>query len=89
MNRYYPNRGSGGLQALIREARFRPVRIAHGYDMGQVDELLDRLVEELDAGRPVRPLVKDATFGTTRWREGYHQTDVDTLLTEVTRRAEA
>ena len=52
-------------------------------------DLLDRLVDALSAGRPVRPLVASATFATTRLREGYSQVDVDTLLAEVARRAEA
>nr|WP_246319645.1 DivIVA domain-containing protein [Nocardioides kongjuensis] len=74
---------------MIRESRFRPVRFVTGYDMREVDDLLDRLVDALSAGRPVRPLVASATFATTRLREGYSQVDVDTLLAEVARRAEA
>ncbi|WP_408897038.1 DivIVA domain-containing protein [Nocardioides sp. R1-1] len=88
-NRYYPGRDSHGLHVVIRDARFTPVRFALGYDMRQVDDLLDRLVEALDAGRPVRPLVEAATFDDARWREGYRKVDVDALLAEVARRADA
>jgi DivIVA domain-containing protein len=89
MNRYYPNRGSGGLAAMIREARFKPVRFVTGYDMREVDNLLDRLVAALDTGQPVRPVIAAAAFATTRIREGYSRADVDALLAEVARAAEA
>ena len=89
MNRYFPNRWSGNLSATIREARFAPVRFVTGYDMGEVDDLLDRLVAALSAGQPVRPLIADVAFSTTRMREGYRRADVDALLAEVARSAEA
>ncbi|MCR1784764.1 DivIVA domain-containing protein [Nocardioides carbamazepini] len=87
MNRYFPDRHAG-LPAFIRAARFKPVRVVHGYHMGDVDALLDRLVEEVEAGRPVRPLIDAAALRTTRWREGYDRSEVDALLAEVTRRTE-
>jgi hypothetical protein len=34
----------------------------HGYDSVAVDELLDRVATELDAGRPVAPLIDAVTF---------------------------
>lgn len=89
MNRYFPDRQPDSLTGLIREARFKPVRFATGYDMREVDDFLDRLVEALSTGRPVRPLIAAAVFGSTRMREGYSQADVDALLAEVARRAEA
>jgi DivIVA domain-containing protein len=89
MSRYFPDRHPDVLATLIREVRFKPVRFVTGYDMGQVDDLLDRLVDALSAGEPVRPLVAAAGFDTTRMREGYSQPDVDAFLAEVARRAEA
>ncbi|MBV6726345.1 DivIVA domain-containing protein [Nocardioides daeguensis] len=77
------------MAATIRDARFTPVRFVPGYDMGEVDQLLDRLVEALDAGRPVRSTIARAVFTATRFREGYRRADVDALLAEVARVARA
>ncbi|WP_436697782.1 DivIVA domain-containing protein [Nocardioides sp. BYT-33-1] len=87
MNRYFPDRDRS-LSALIRAARFKPVRIVHGYEMGDVDDLLERLAMAIDAGRPVRPLVAGADLRLTRWREGYARPEVDALLAEVLRRTD-
>lgn len=86
-NRSFPDGWS--LVDAITSVRFKPVRIAIGYDMREVDDLLDRLVDAVRAGLPVRPLVAAATLGTTRWREGYDKAEVDAFLAEVARRAEA
>lgn len=88
-NRYFPDRHPDVLATLIGEARFKPVRFVAGYDMLEVDDLLEQLVGALSAGQPVRPLIAAAAFSTTRIREGYSQPDVDALLAEVARRADA
>ena len=41
----------------IRSACFTPVRIREGYDMGAVDDFLDRLAQTRDRGEDVGPLV--------------------------------
>jgi DivIVA domain-containing protein len=43
-----------------------------GYDPAAVEDLLDRVAAELDAGRPVTPLIETATFPlqrTTSWQD--------------------
>jgi DivIVA domain-containing protein len=68
---------------LVRDARFRPAsRGEHGYDMGQVDALLDALEAELVAGRPVGALVGRARL-TRRRKGGYAEEQVDDLLAEL------
>ncbi len=71
---------SDQLIAEIKAARFTPVRLRPGYDMGEVDQLLDEVVAALAAGRPVAPLVDDASITTVSFREGYEMADVDALL---------
>ena len=88
-NRYFPDRHPDVLTTFIREARFKPVRFVTGYDMREVDDLLDRLVDAVSAGQPVRPLIAAVAFGTTRLREGYSQPDVAAFLAEVGRRTQA
>ena len=67
----------------IRTARFTPVRLREGYDMGQVDQLLDDLEDAVAGARPVRPLVEAARFEKVRLREGYDMADVDGFLAEM------
>ena len=74
---------SSDLIAQIEQARFTPVRGREGYDMGEVDQLLDELVAALAAGQPVAPVVDGVRFATTRWREGYDMADVDALRAQV------
>jgi len=71
---------------LIRElesTRFTPVRLREGYDMGEVDEFLDRLGQAARDGQPFAPLVAGAEFTTVRLREGYDITEVDALLARM------
>lgn len=65
---------------LITTARFSPVRLGDGYLMSEVDQLLDRLVAELEAGRAIGALAAGARFTRVRWREAYRRDDVDELL---------
>jgi DivIVA domain-containing protein len=48
----------------IRNIRFQNTRDTggFGYDASQVNDLLDRIAAELDAGRPARPLIANAAF---------------------------
>jgi DivIVA domain-containing protein len=64
-------------------ARFTPVRVREGYDMREVDLLLDELVDALEQGRPVAPLVRAARFTPTRLREGYQTDEVERFLAEM------
>jgi DivIVA domain-containing protein len=67
----------------IREARFTAVRLREGYDMRQVDELLDRLVAAIESGQDVTGMLDRARFAPVRLREGYATEPVDRLLAEV------
>ncbi|GAA4719717.1 DivIVA domain-containing protein [Nocardioides conyzicola] len=67
----------------IRNVRFRPVRLREGYDMGEVDQLLDQLTAALGSGQPVDQLVAAARFTPVRLREGYDMGDVDRFLAGI------
>jgi DivIVA domain-containing protein len=73
----------GDLVEQITQVRFRPVRVREGYDMSDVDDLLDRVVGALGRGEPVAPLLDGARLGHVRLREGYDIADVDTFLAHV------
>jgi DivIVA domain-containing protein len=53
-----------------------------GYDASQVDDLLQRVAMELDAGRPVGPLIANATF-RRRGIRGYDIEAVDWFLDQL------
>ena len=55
----------------VRAVRFPP---GNGYGAAAVNELLDRVAVELDAGRPAGPLIESATFPQ---RSGYEADAVD------------
>jgi DivIVA domain-containing protein len=71
------------LITQIEQARFTPVRLRSGYDMGEVDQLLDEIVAALSAGRPVEPLIDGARITTVSFREGYDMAEVDALIARV------
>lgn len=52
-----------------------------GYDLAQVDDLLRRVAEELDAGRRAEPLIKTAIFRTAN--KGYEIGAVDWFLGQL------
>jgi len=62
-----------------------------GYDTAAVDELLDRIAAELDAGRPVAHLIEGATFPRQQvqpwrgFRGGYDCASVDWVLSQLRR----
>ena len=59
-----------------------------GYDASEVNDLLNRIAAELDAGRPAGPLIADAAFRTRYLRGGYHTRAVDWFLEELRRRGD-
>ncbi|MGY2875113.1 DivIVA domain-containing protein [Marmoricola sp. URHA0025 HA25] len=77
----------GDLVEEITTARFTPVRIREGYDMGDVDDLLDELVAALGRGEPVGPLIDRVQLGHVRLREGYDSGEVDEFLARLRVRA--
>jgi DivIVA domain-containing protein len=52
-----------------------------GYDAAEVDDLLRRVADELDAGRPAEPLIKSAAFG--KRSNGYDIGAVDWFLGQL------
>lgn len=69
------------LIRFIRDSRFRPSRVtAPGYDLGEVDDFLDRLEQAVAAGEPITPLINRARFTRVRLREGYTAAEVDDFL---------
>lgn len=77
----------GDLVESIATVRFTPVRIRDGYDMSDVDELLDRIVAALGRGEAVGPVIDDARLGHVRLREGYDIAEVDAFLGGLRQRA--
>jgi DivIVA domain-containing protein len=77
----------GDLVETISTARFTPVRVREGYDMAQVDDLLDRLVAALGRGEPLTPLLDGTPLRHVRLREGYKIDEVDAFLDRVRRSA--
>ena len=72
------------MARYIRNAQFRTIRLAAGYDEQEVDAFLDELAERVRRGEPVgRP----PKFSQTRLRPGYVKGDVDALIAEVARLA--
>jgi DivIVA domain-containing protein len=53
------------------------------YDASQVDDLLDRIAAELDAGRPAGPLIASATFKQRPFARGYDIGAVDWFLDQL------
>ena len=79
---------NGDLVQRVKSARFTPVRMREGYDMGEVDQLLDQLAANLADGRPVRPMVDAAVFTPVRLREGYDMGEVDEFLDGIVAESE-
>jgi DivIVA domain-containing protein len=62
----------------IRNVKFQA---EGGYDKPQVDDLLDRIAAELDAGRPAEPLIANARFRLSN--RGYDKGAVDWFLEQL------
>nr|WP_260408262.1 DivIVA domain-containing protein [Planomonospora venezuelensis] len=70
----------------VERVAFRPGRLGMGYDEGEVDVFLDRLVATFrgTAERPLTPQdVREARFTTVMFRAGYSVTQVDGFLAEM------
>jgi DivIVA domain-containing protein len=63
----------------VRNVRFPE---GYGYDRSEVDDLLNRIAAELDAGRPAGPLIQNALF-RKRSRAGYQWGAVDLFLEQL------
>jgi len=66
------------LAEEIQNARFAPVRIKAGYEMGPVDEYLDKLARLAAHGWPGRP-----TFYKAALLSGYAPEEVDSSLDRI------
>ena len=71
------------IRGLVERVRFTPVRLREGYDMADVDSLLDRVVEAAERGEQVAPLIDGAHFTPVRMREGYDMAEVDQFLEQL------
>jgi DivIVA domain-containing protein len=78
----------GDLVEAITQAQFHPVRLHAGYNMADVDDLLDRVVAALGRGEPVVEVIDGARLGRVRLREGYDIGEVDQFLDRVRRTAQ-
>ncbi len=74
----------------VQNVTFSTVRLGLGYDMVEVDDLLDRLGETLrnyEQGGQGRDVTADelsaATFRETKLREGYKPAEIDAFLQEA------
>jgi DivIVA domain-containing protein len=72
------------IRSLVEQARFTPVRLREGYDMGEVDALLDDVIEAAGRGEAVGPVIDRARFTPVRLREGYDMGEVDRFLAQLT-----
>lgn len=71
------------LGDLIQNVRFTPVRLHNGYDMGEVDYLLDRLEAAVGEPDTITEILDHAAFSEVRLREGYDIAEVDAFLSDV------
>lgn len=78
----------GDLVEAITQVQFRPVRLREGYEMSDVDALLDRIVVALGRGEPVGPVIDATHLAHVRLREGYALGEVDGFLAELRQRVE-
>jgi DivIVA domain-containing protein len=78
----------GDLVESITNAQFTPVRLHEGYNMAEVDDLLDRIVSALGRGEPILEVIDRARLGRVRLREGYDIGEVDRFLEELRRSAQ-
>ncbi|MFC7503159.1 DivIVA domain-containing protein [Nocardioides sp. CPCC 206347] len=71
---------SNDIALRVAEVRFTPVRLREGYDMGEVDAFLDRIVAVANDPAAIAALVSGARFTPVRLREGYHMGQVDAFV---------
>ena len=68
------------LIGLVRNVQFGTTRLDVGYDEGDVDAFLDKMIVALRENRARPSEVNKAVFATTRMRPGYRQAEVDAFL---------
>ncbi len=73
-----PEKRSSSRSDFVRNAQFREA--LNGYDPSRVDSLLERIIQDLDAG--IRPTVRIGVDLGKKFR-GYNREDVDELLARV------
>lgn len=79
-----PDSTAWAIRGLVERVRFTPVRLREGYDMAQVDQLLDKVVEAAERGEPIAAVIHGAHFTPVRMREGYDMGEVDDFLAQLT-----
>lgn len=68
----------------IRNKTFQTVRFREGYDVDEVDDFLDEVIDRMKAGNPMTAAELAArTFQTVRFKEGYDVAEVDGFLDEL------
>jgi DivIVA domain-containing protein len=71
------------IRSLVDRIRFTPVRVREGYDMAEVDDFLDRVVQAAERGEPVGALIEGVELSRVRVREGYDVAEVDGFLQQL------
>ncbi|WP_276313210.1 DivIVA domain-containing protein [Bifidobacterium sp. CP2] len=68
----------------VRNKIFSTVRFREGYDVDEVDDFLDVVMERMKAGRPMTAAeLSSQTFSTVRLKQGYDVGEVDEFLAEL------
>lgn len=77
---------------FIQDARFEVTRFREGYDMEEVDRLLDEVSSVVGQDDPeeislLSNMISNAKFQVTKFREGYDMVQVDDFLDALTEQA--
>jgi DivIVA domain-containing protein len=68
------------LVAYLRKAHFETTRGRRGYQIGEVNAFLNRLVELVEQGQPLADPVRKQRFTIVRLEDGYDHGQVDEFL---------
>jgi DivIVA domain-containing protein len=71
------------LVDYVERASFATTLGRRGYQQGEMDAFLVKVVETIRAGEPIAELVRRAQFATVRLEDGYDTTQVDNFLAAV------
>lgn len=71
------------MLGYLRKAHFDGTRGRRGYHQGEVNALLLRLIEAVEAKQPLADLVRRTRLGTVRLEHGYEIREVDEFLAAV------
>lgn len=79
---------SFNVDAFVANARFNATRFREGYDVVEVDDFLDSIVESLRVAQPqmladLPQAIMDKQFQAVQFKEGYDMSDVDDFLDEL------